>query len=153
MNTIAWFLQIFTNGRDISRPYGSGRDCRDGIYAVRKRYFLTHVILWRCRGNHQGASPCAPTEYLRQLFAIVWLVMVFILAVAPVQTQDAGDEEVDDRIPIVYGEVVTGQLNDLTPRAAYVFDALRCDFVSVKLSPTSGTLDPVMAVLDEPRKK
>lgn len=49
---------------------------------------------------------------------------------------------------VVYGEVTTGQIGNSTPQATYVFDALRCDFLSVRLRATDGNLDPVLVILD-----
>lgn len=72
---------------------------------------------------------------------------LLILCVAPIQAQD-DDVEEDDRTLIVYGEVATGQLNDITPMERYVFEALRCDFIKVRLVPTTGTLDPIITILD-----
>lgn len=56
--------------------------------------------------------------------------------------------QTDDVIIIDYGEVFTGQINDLTPRVVYQFDALRCDFISVRLTAITGNLDPVLTLFD-----
>jgi hypothetical protein len=78
---------------------------------------------------------------------LICLIMggLFVSLVA----QDVDGEEEDERIPVGYGEVAVGQINALTPRVTYVFEALRCDFISIHLIRTNGTLDPVIAILDD----
>ncbi|RMG69786.1 MAG: hypothetical protein D6711_18880 [Chloroflexi bacterium] len=53
-----------------------------------------------------------------------------------------------DEIGLPYGATVSGQINDDTPRNRYYFDALRCDFISIRVITTQGTLDPVISVID-----
>lgn len=53
-----------------------------------------------------------------------------------------------DSTPLVYGQLVTGQINANTPSLVYSFEALRCDFVSIRLTVTGGDLDPIMTVID-----
>ncbi len=43
---------------------------------------------------------------------------------------------------------VTGRLNDTTPRITYPFDGLRGDVITVRLTVTSGDLDPILTILD-----
>jgi hypothetical protein len=43
---------------------------------------------------------------------------------------------------------VSGRLDDAAPRLAYPFDGLRGDVISVRLSVTSGDLDPLLTILD-----
>lgn len=54
----------------------------------------------------------------------------------------------DDRL-IAYGQIATGQIDNNNPRVVYTFEALRCDFVSLRLTATGGNLDPMLVVLDE----
>lgn len=48
---------------------------------------------------------------------------------------------------IVYGEIITGTLDNTTPAQRYIFDGLRGDYLSVRVRPTSGNLDPVLHIL------
>jgi len=50
---------------------------------------------------------------------------------------------------IVYGQVVTGQINNNAPLQTYSFEARRCDFLSLRARATSGNLDLVLTVLDD----
>ncbi len=43
---------------------------------------------------------------------------------------------------------VTGRLDNGTPRLVYPFDGLRGDVISVRLTVTSGNLDPILTILD-----
>lgn len=63
---------------------------------------------------------------------------------APARAQFLGDDTL-----ITYGQVVTGQIDNNNPRTVYTFEALRCDFVSLRLTATSGNLDPMLVILDE----
>lgn len=49
---------------------------------------------------------------------------------------------------VVYGQVVSGSINNQSPQVAFEFDALRCDFVSLRVRITGGNLDPVLTVID-----
>lgn len=56
-----------------------------------------------------------------------------------------------DLIPVLleYGEVADGRLDNRTPQTSYSFEGLRGEYVTVRLSATSGTLDPVLVVMDK----
>ena len=75
---------------------------------------------------------------------VIWLC----LAIIPVHAQEETTPE-DERTSIHYGEIVTGDLGNLAPRLTYALEALRCDFISIRLTPTSDTIDPVITVLDD----
>lgn len=47
-----------------------------------------------------------------------------------------------------YGLSVTGTLNDNTPSAVYSFSGLRGDVIAIDLMVTSGTLDPILTLID-----
>ncbi|MFW5772295.1 MAG: PPC domain-containing protein [Phototrophicaceae bacterium] len=79
------------------------------------------------------------------LTLIVLLTTLTLWSSAPlVRAQPAASDTLID-----YGQVVTGQIDNDTPRTVYTFEALRCDFVSLRLTATSGNLDPMLVVLDE----
>jgi hypothetical protein len=61
-------------------------------------------------------------------------------------------QEPDEAIPenrIVYGEVVSGQINNTTTHQSYTFEALRCDFLNIRARATNGNLDAVLSVFNE----
>ena len=78
---------------------------------------------------------------MRYLLCFLLITVLSVAAPSVAQT--------DDVVVIAYGEIFTGQINDLTARAVYQFDALRCDFISVRLTATSGNLDPVLTLFDD----
>lgn len=81
-------------------------------------------------------------DKVRRYIPVFAATLLFIC----VSSAFAQDEE-DAVIP--YGAVVTGQISNGTPRESYQFDALRCDFISVRLRATSGDLDPVLTITDD----
>lgn len=72
----------------------------------------------------------------------VLVLLITLLAAAPIQAQDADDT------PVAFGQVISGTFNNRTPRAIYYFDGLRCEAISVRLRATSGNLDPILTILD-----
>jgi hypothetical protein len=78
---------------------------------------------------------------MRRLLCLLFCLF-FVL---PLTAQEATPDPANT---IVYGQVVTGQISDATPSRVYTFEALRCDFVSIRLQATSGNLDPMLTVLD-----
>lgn len=82
-----------------------------------------------------------------RLLVYVLLSLAFILGTANLPTARAQDDTDDTGARIQYGQVVSGQINGLTPRTTYTLDALRCDFVSVRVTATSGDLDPILTIL------
>src|SRR5690606_31533137 len=59
------------------------------------------------------------------------------LAVLPARAQEFG-----------YGVRVTGRLDDTTPQAVYMFDGLRGDVIAIDLTVNSGTLDPMLTLIN-----
>lgn len=49
---------------------------------------------------------------------------------------------------IGYGTLISGTLDNRTPRAVYYFDGARCERIAVHLQATSGNLDPVLLILN-----
>ncbi|MEQ8675614.1 MAG: hypothetical protein RLP44_00760 [Aggregatilineales bacterium] len=76
------------------------------------------------------------------------LLSLVVLAIAPIHAQDDEDDEEDAPPSLAYGEVITGRIDNFTSSAIYSFEALRGDFVAVRLRPTSGNLDPILTILD-----
>lgn len=72
---------------------------------------------------------------------IAGLLAVLILRPWPAHAQEAPPDAL-----IRYGEVVTGTLDRLTPINTFFFDGLRGDYVSLRVRPISGNLDPVLTV-------
>jgi len=71
------------------------------------------------------------------------IVIALLLCYASVQAQD--DEP---STALIYGGRITGIIGTQQPRAAYFFDGLRGEVVSIGLRATSGDLDPILLLLD-----
>ncbi len=80
------------------------------------------------------------------------LIMLFLLAFAPfVRAQEATPSpspEVTEEAGLDFGLSASGTIDDSTPRIVYSFDGLRGEFISLALRTTSGTLDPMVLVID-----
>ena len=68
------------------------------------------------------------------------LLLLLFLALIPFSRVHAQD--------IGYGATVSGRLDDGTPRAVYSFDGLRGDVITISLTVKSGSLDPVLTLID-----
>lgn len=77
---------------------------------------------------------------IRLLILGIVLIALPVLAQEPTPTPDSGG--------VNYGGLITGQINNQTPRAVFFFDGLRGEVISLKLRATSGDLDPVLKVID-----
>ncbi len=73
----------------------------------------------------------------------LWLLVLIICTVLPIAAQE-------DDLPrlVTYGEVATGQIDNLTPYEVYAFDGLRGDYLSIRARATEGNLDVVLTILD-----
>lgn len=49
---------------------------------------------------------------------------------------------------IGYGTIITGALDNRTPRSIYYFEGERCERIAVHVRATSGNLDPVLLILN-----
>ena len=90
-------------------------------------------------------------SFNRMAFILGVICGLFVLGVATTAQEDPTPSPTAEPLPdnlIVYGQVVTGQINNNAPLATYTFDARRCDFLAVQVRATSGNLDPVLTVLD-----
>ncbi|MBI5667051.1 MAG: PPC domain-containing protein [Chloroflexi bacterium] len=74
-----------------------------------------------------------------RLFAL--LLFIFIIHF-PAAAQD------DPAALLVYGQSVSGQINNSTPRAVYAFDGLRGEVLAISVTATGGSLDPVLSLQD-----
>ncbi len=75
------------------------------------------------------------------------LILVLLLLVT--WSAFAQDEE-SEAVPLIsYGEVITGQINNADPYRRYIFEALRCDFISIRARTTNGDLDPLVTITDD----
>ena len=77
----------------------------------------------------------------------LFLLVLVCLCLSPVVAQEP-DETIDEN-RIVYGEVVSGQINNTTTHQTYTFEALRCDFLNIRVRTTSGNLDAVLSVFND----
>lgn len=69
------------------------------------------------------------------LFLLVWAVAV-------------AAQDDPTAVPLRFGEDVNGYLDGLTLQQAYAFDGRRGEFLTVRVTPTEGNLDPVLMVVD-----
>jgi hypothetical protein len=69
------------------------------------------------------------------------LLIVFLLCTVPIHAQD-------EEGGLIYGSVVSGRVDNRTPREVHFFDGLRGEVVSIDLEVTGGDLDPVLTVFD-----
>lgn len=74
--------------------------------------------------------------------------IVFVLLALPGYFQDEPADAPPENI-LTYGQVITGELDNTLPQEVYSFEALRCDFLSVRLSIIGGDLDPMVTILDD----
>jgi len=72
---------------------------------------------------------------------IALIVCLLSLVWIPITAQE-------DPTTIQYGEVVSDRIVGSQPSNVYQFEALRCDFISVRVNVTSGDLDPVLTLVD-----
>jgi hypothetical protein len=78
-------------------------------------------------------------------------LLLLCLLIAPVSI--AQDATSTPAYPVIrYGEVVTGRLDNQTPRQAYTFEGLRGEYIDVRVQTTGGNLDVVLTLLDETGK-
>jgi hypothetical protein len=72
------------------------------------------------------------------------ILLLFVLGAGlTVRAQDASDAT-----PITFGATMRGTLHNGTPRRLYTLDALRGEYISIALRAVSGTLDPVLTIID-----
>lgn len=67
------------------------------------------------------------------------LLSLFTLGISGINAQP---------IPLTYGTIETGRIDQNTPRQVYTFDGLRGEYTRIRVRTTSGNLDPVISVLD-----
>lgn len=72
----------------------------------------------------------------------ILVVLALLLISLPLVAQEESGEA------LLYGNTVTGRLNDRIPRTVYFFDGLRGEVVSIDLDVIGGDLDPVLTILD-----
>lgn len=70
------------------------------------------------------------------LTGLIWLLGIPALA----------QEETDTSL--IYGARISGEITQQQPRAAYYFDGLRGEVISISLSVNRGDLDPLLTLLD-----
>jgi hypothetical protein len=73
--------------------------------------------------------------------------MFILLAYMPLSAQDTGESE--ENGTLTFEGVIEGVITASAPRAAYFFDGLRGEVVTISLETTSGDLDPVLLVVSE----
>jgi hypothetical protein len=79
---------------------------------------------------------------------IIVLSLLVWTAVPAIDAQDAAPTSVDDVPQITYGEIVSTWLDNLTPSRIYTFEGRRGEYLDIRVTITSGNLDPVLTVLD-----
>jgi hypothetical protein len=77
----------------------------------------------------------------------LFLLILVCICLFPALAQESDEDTPEDRI--VYGEVVSGQINNTTTYQTYTFEAMRCDFLRIRVRTTNGNLDVILSVFDE----
>jgi len=67
--------------------------------------------------------------------------LLYLFTVPLIAQDDAGEV-------VLFNQIVTGRIDNLTASQTYLFEALRCDFVSIKVTTTQGDLDPIVSVMN-----
>lgn len=65
----------------------------------------------------------------------------------PIVAQDT-DDPVDEN-SVELGSVITGRINNQSPRQVYYIDGSRGEVIQFELTATSGNLDPILSVFDD----
>ena len=74
--------------------------------------------------------------------SLIWLLSLLSLAYIPVLAQDVTETS------LIYGAQISGEITQQQPRAAYYFDGLRGEVISISLSVNNGDLDPLLTLLN-----
>jgi len=72
---------------------------------------------------------------------LLFSLTVFI-TITPLSAQS------DEAELVLFNAIITGRIDNNLPQNTYFFEALRCDFISIKVTATQGDLDPVVSVLN-----
>ncbi len=81
--------------------------------------------------------------------SVLWMALgLMVFAVMSVRAQDVTPTSVNAAPQITYGEVVAARLDGAVPSRVYRFEGRRGEYLDIRLTVTSGTLDPVLTVLD-----
>ncbi len=85
----------------------------------------------------------------RRFHAFIVLCLCLIIPLPSTTiAQDSPEQPDEITLPLLrYGQVITGSIGNNEPRVVYALEALRCDFVSVRVRATGGDLDPVMLIV------
>lgn len=78
---------------------------------------------------------------MRRRLALLPLLLLSLHLAVIVTAQD------DDARPLTYGVAASGRLDNRTARQVYTFEGLRGEFITIRLSVTSGDLDPVLLLV------
>ncbi len=76
------------------------------------------------------------------VIARFFLMLIWILIPSVVLAQS------DEAELVLFNQIVTGRIDNITPQRIYVFEALRCDYISIKVTTTIGNLDPVVTLIN-----
>jgi hypothetical protein len=93
----------------------------------------------------QFAGPC---RFARWSKSVVSCLLVLFAALPVLYAQEATPTSVLDATEIVYGEIVATWLDNTVPSRIYSFEGRRGEYLEIRVTITSGNLDPVLTVLD-----
>lgn len=82
------------------------------------------------------------------VFAALCCWMCFATRQIPARAQAETTDEPGRMAALAYGTQVVGDIRNGTPFVEYVFEGLRGDVVTLSLNVTSGTLDPMLTLID-----
>jgi hypothetical protein len=80
--------------------------------------------------------------------ALLILLLVFAPVVGAQEATPSPSPEATEEAGLDFGLSASGTIDDAAPRVVYGFDGLRGEFISLALRATSGTLDPMLLVID-----
>ncbi len=72
-----------------------------------------------------------------------------LLCLASIHVPSIHAQDEPDPIPLTPGTLITGTIDDSQPRMVYTLQGSRGEVVRIRLTTTSGTLDPVLAIFNE----
>lgn len=72
------------------------------------------------------------------------ILLLMVICAVPVAAQ----VEVDTEAGILFGQIITGEISNTSPRDTYSFDGRRGEVVSIDLRTIDGDLDPLLTIVD-----
>lgn len=88
-------------------------------------------------------------RFARWFKRVVYSLILLLAAATITEAQDVTPTSALDAPQIAYGEIVSTWLDNTAPSRVYSFEGRRGEYLEIRVTITSGNLDPVLTVLDE----